>query len=717
MNHKTKSTRLGRLLLILAMVIALVAGTALVGAQHAKAEGETSSSSSSNNRTATSSDPVNKTVTSNSDGSYTLTLSAKGQSSISSESTKAEVVVVLDTSGSMKEGTGGSYTYQKFTGEPRYYGDYYGKVNGEYVKIYYGYYDSDWNYHNDWYYYDDSYNRVSYTDTDNIYTREYKNSSRLDIAKESTRSLVEQLLSNNTTENPDAVTVKLVTFNTDANNAIELKKNNYISTINGLEADGGTNWEAALTKANSAFSNNNSSKYVIFVSDGDPTFRDTGNGHRDYNNRYGKYGTGNSDPNGWNYGAAKTAAQSLPSGTNIYSIAAFGNVNKMQQFAKDLGQSGNYYSVSDSESLNNAFANIINKITNSFTLEKISFTDGITNLTSIQKVSADGDVQFTYKKNGTTENSGTTKGTIPAASYENGTITWNPTANGAISNGVTYSVSCRIWPSKTAYQQVANAKNDEKYTGLSGDISKDGNDYYLNSNTSSSKVSYDEVHTTTSSDATSISGVTADDSNYKYNNTLLTLNNNGKYQSSDGKIVLEKTSSGWKLTESKTLNLDSGKTKVEPAEINITKKWNNVEAKDQPKSIQVKAESTTTGDTSSYTATLSKPENGGDWTGTLYVAPGLNDGGTDLNSKTTYQITEENVDAGTYSVTYDPTNQTYTPVINKTTVPEPYNITITNTKIIKTGIRTENRAPFTAAVIGLGALAVVFVLRRRFVHR
>ena len=36
MNHKTKSTRLGRLLLILAMVIALVAGTALVGAQHAK---------------------------------------------------------------------------------------------------------------------------------------------------------------------------------------------------------------------------------------------------------------------------------------------------------------------------------------------------------------------------------------------------------------------------------------------------------------------------------------------------------------------------------------------------------------------------------------------------------------------------------------------------------------------------------------------------------
>ena len=183
--------------------------------------------------------------------------------------------MVLDTSGSMKEGTGGSYTYQKFTGEPRHYGDYYGKVNGEYVKIYYGYYDSDWKYHNDWYYYDDSYNRVSYTDTDNIYTREYNNSSRLDIAKESTRSLVEQLLSNNTTENPDAVTVKLVTFNTDANNAIELKKNNYISTINGLEADGGTNWEAALTKANSAFSNNNSSKYVIFVSDGDPTFSDT----------------------------------------------------------------------------------------------------------------------------------------------------------------------------------------------------------------------------------------------------------------------------------------------------------------------------------------------------------------------------------------------------------------------------------------------------------
>ena len=43
-----------------------------------------------------------KTLTDNGDGTYTLTLSVTGRSSQSDNSTKANVVVIYDTSGSMK---------------------------------------------------------------------------------------------------------------------------------------------------------------------------------------------------------------------------------------------------------------------------------------------------------------------------------------------------------------------------------------------------------------------------------------------------------------------------------------------------------------------------------------------------------------------------------------------------------------------------------------
>lgn len=693
MNHKTESTRLGRLLLILAMTIALVAGTALIGAQGAKAEGDNDSGNTQG--TATSSDPVSKTVTSNNDGTYTVKLSAQGQSSSTSSSNTAEVVVVMDISGSMND-----VIYQKITGTPDTSKDiYYGYVWGNYVKLSY---DRDYG----WYYQS---GRLSFRYTGDFYTKR----TRLDVAKESTIRLVKQLLDNNTSAHPNAVTVKLVTFNKTASQATELNSSNYQSVINGLKANEGTNWEAGLSSGQSALKRSSAdSKNIIFVSDGNPTYWVTGGtGYEDDNNISNSYNQAN-----------PVAQDIVQNGINLYKVGVFGNVSRMQGLgtgASNPTGSLQYYSATNQKQLEAAFANIINSITNSFTLNNIQFSDGITNLTSVQKLSTDASkVDFTYKRNNKEEKSGSTSGTIPAASYENGTITWNPTANGAIPDGVTYSVECTIWPSKSAYQQVANAKNSGRDIDPNSNISKDGNDYYLKSNTSDSTVSYDEVHSTTSSDATVLSGVTKNGDSYAYNGTSLTLKGD-KYQSADGNIVLEKDGSGWKLTIETTKNLDSGKMKVEPAAINVTKNWKNVSDSDKPDSITVKAESTTEGDSTSYTKTISGDKSNNTWTGTIYVAPGLTRSSDSkvLNASTTYQIKETGMDAGEYSTTYTPGNPSYTPVNNGLTVADPYNVTITNTKIIKTGIRTENRAPFTAAVIGLGALAVVFVLRRRFVHR
>ena len=69
-----------------------------------------------------------KTLVSNGDGTYTLSLSVTGKAETTSESNKADVIVVLDRSGSMDESVEGYVANQ--TGR-------YGLVNRRYVKLYY----------------------------------------------------------------------------------------------------------------------------------------------------------------------------------------------------------------------------------------------------------------------------------------------------------------------------------------------------------------------------------------------------------------------------------------------------------------------------------------------------------------------------------------------------------------------------------------------------
>ena len=154
---------------------------------------------------------TSKTVKSNGDGTYTLSLSVTGKSQASSSSSKADVIVVLDTSGSMSERA------------------------------------------------DDS------------------RQSRLSVAKSAVNSLAEQLLSNNTTENPDSVRLSLVTFADYATTRVTgtTSLSSFQRQVNRLTATGGTNWEDALATANAIQTRDGAEAYVIFVSDGNPTFRNT----------------------------------------------------------------------------------------------------------------------------------------------------------------------------------------------------------------------------------------------------------------------------------------------------------------------------------------------------------------------------------------------------------------------------------------------------------
>ena len=121
---------------------------------------------------------TSKIVTPNGDGTYTLSLSVTGKSQASQEQSKADVIVVLDTSGSMSERA-----------------------------------DDSWQ-------------------------------SRLSVAKSAVNSLAEELLSNNTTDNPDAVQLSLVTFSNYATTRITgtTSLSGFQGQVNRLTATGGTNW-------------------------------------------------------------------------------------------------------------------------------------------------------------------------------------------------------------------------------------------------------------------------------------------------------------------------------------------------------------------------------------------------------------------------------------------------------------------------------------------
>ena len=700
MKHKTENTRngLGRLLLILAMTIALVAGMSFSAGQSIYAADSTSSSGA-----------PTKTVTANGDGTYTLKLSVTGQSSSTTVTTPTEAVLVMDISGSMNDDV---TTYTKLTTTPSRRRMYYGFVNGDYVKVTYSYlYET-------WYYQGEDGEIHAYSG--DFYTASTTGKTRLDVAKAAAKTTVNQLLDS-------GVTVKLVTFSTKASEAQTLTSSNYASVIDGLKADGGTNWEAGLTNAEAALTKDGkTNENVIFMSDGNPTFRNSRNGYNDYNDQYGVYGNGNSDPNNRNYNAAKTVANKIvkTDKAEFYSIGVFGNVSNMQSLAKDAyddqSTAKNYYSASDSASLQAAFADIVKKIQNTISRTNFNVTDTLTTNTdstvthNATFIGSAGNFKYEI-----TDADGKTRvsdaATVGAATVSDKTINWKAETP---PNGQTYSVSAIIWPNQDAVDKAA----------------KEGA-YTLKTNVGTSdQATYDEVKTTTQSDPTAgISGLTKSGSNYTYTytkngqSTTVTLQPDGQggYTDSSG-ATLQQKDGVWTLTVPNETKFDSGKMDVSAASttLKIDKVWKN-DATTSHDPITVKIVTTKDGkDTNYLTGTIGAS---GNWEADMAVAPGLKadvngDGNLELlNAGHTYKLSEPSLDTTHYTVSYsnDGFTKGFTPmIVNGKLEGLPNNsasLTITNTrKEIKTGVKnTDNTAPMVGAGLALAALAAVFVFKRK----
>jgi uncharacterized protein YegL len=532
----------------------------------------------------------------NGDGTYKLSLSVTGTASSTSESSKADVVIVFDISNSMNYSAGG------------------GK-------------------------------------------------RRLDVAKSATNTMIDQLLAHNAT-NPESVRISLVSFATRADNATPWSSNATAlkSIVNGYRTPGGsaggTNWEDALYRAkNQADAGRaDAQKHVIFVSDGDPTYRNTKGGgnnwgederHGSYPNYY--YGSGNSDNNGKNYQYALAQAKKIvDGGADFYTVGTFGDAARMQSLATEAGASGNYYRADDEAALNAAFKNIVASITHSMGYKNVTLKDGLTSLTASTFIHGKpGD--FKYTKNGTPW----TPPDAQKAAVNGKQVTWD-LGNMILEDGVTYTVSFTVWPSQEAYDLVADLNNGVKtYDSLSADekseIVQSGSDgnysYALKTNTDTGNgITFTQIETRTTN-VLPEGAVSNPDGSYSHDGFTYKQNADGTWTGTK-----EAGGSG-NFTNPNPVSLTGTKIKVK-------KIWTDNLDPDRPESIKLTLYRDKGQATQAATPIELKEDNG--WEKEIAIAPGLQtDADGVLEAGHDYII--EEADTGTK---YEFNSPIYHPMLN-----------------------------------------------------
>ena len=408
--------------------------------------------------------PHTKNIKDNGDGTYTISLDVTGDSE--KQPNNVNVIVIMDTSGSMEEGAGST--------------------------------------------------------------------TRMAAAKNAVNSLANSLFAYNSSSAPNTVQMALVSFSTTATTGQPTNSYNTFSrAVNALDADGGTNWEDALHDAASVNFGDDDQTFVIFVSDGNPSFRNTQGGYDRYYNDYYKDGWGNtrygriddqeyhSSQYGNVYGNgqditeenvnrsyneavddAKTIATAV--GTDhFFTIGAYGDVTRMQSLTTAAGApAGNYFSAANTSELQNALNEILAKI-EMMGIGNASIEDGTTN----QVTTSSGEVtellevdttSFKYYRSGGTYGTNQPWADAPEAKFENGAVEWDLKEQGVLENGVKYTVTFDCYPSQTTYDTIAKLKNgDITYDSLDSEVKKyivdnGGGSYSLRTNTNAT-LSWDDT--------------------------------------------------------------------------------------------------------------------------------------------------------------------------------------------------------------------------------
>ena len=340
-------------------------------------------------------------------------------------------------------------------------------------------------------------------------------------AKEAANALAEKLLTdkNSTLPPEQQVQMAVVTISTKA--SLKQKFTTNVSEINNAvrgNPDGGTNWEAALKQANDLQGRSGVKKHIIFLSDGNPTYRTTSysgcystswwgerTAHPEYTTpescraqRYtwgenpdggsdGAYGAGSSDDYGFNYAAALAEANRRGDAA-LYVVKTSTDANNMADFAAEANAvNGEEFDGTNAENLTNAFDQIYSSITSSAKIRVFSITDtmsqwvdpvefaGVVNGTDI--------TQYVTVKNGSIKlTSGyTATYSVDSSGKRTVTVTFNGADGIVAEKADDIDVSFKVKPSDAAYADYAkNKQYPNKGEANTGTESAGQQGYYSN---------------------------------------------------------------------------------------------------------------------------------------------------------------------------------------------------------------------------------------------
>lgn len=345
-----------------------------------------------------------KTISSNDDGTYTLSLDVTGRKGSQSETVtqKTDIVLVMDTSGSMD------------------------------FRM-----DKDKN--------------------------ARPGESRLDYAKTAANSLVNSVVK----DGSDDVRVAVVSFSDDAQTVVGYTsdKGELRRGIDALGADDGTNWEAGLAAANGLTARDGAKKYVVFLSDGEPTYRyeTVEYWFFGWHTKTVVAGSGRHYEQA-NFDHAVTEAKKRGDAT-LFSVAV-GSTDKvatrMSAFQQEAtGSTNGYYTATSPEELERAFSSISQQINRSAQYTNVTVIDRLTDY--VDFAGANGSVRVTAKD---------ASGNEVTLSPDDYTVTVDPATKTArlsfrqgadgkagfvLAEGVTYTMSFDVVPTQAAYDAAAGA--------------------------------------------------------------------------------------------------------------------------------------------------------------------------------------------------------------------------------------------------------------------
>ena len=240
------------------------------------------------------------------------------------------------------------------------------------------------------------------------------------------------------------------------------------------EPSGGTNWQAGIKKGEDVLkTGSGTKKYVVFLTDGNPTFRYDSSGYTE--------GNGSSDSKGYNYNAAITewnTSSTLKAATGKYVIDATPNGSEnCKTLAQTLSGNAadylteNYLKGNDKTSITNSFNKIANAIAYP-SYNNVTITDTLSDYSDYAEFTNKDEegrpVIKVYKghKTYTKDASGTTTGIQSVTqekelvegadykyTYNSSTKTVTVKLNGNLEKDKTYWIEFDIKPTEKAYKE------------------------------------------------------------------------------------------------------------------------------------------------------------------------------------------------------------------------------------------------------------------------